>query len=61
MAPWRRAALVLLSAAMVWIMAATWGSVGSVVMAFGLVMLAASLLYQRFLTNDDPDSRDFYE
>ena len=58
MSPLRKSLLGLLAAAMVWIMAATWGSVGSAVMAFGLISMGSALLYQRFLNRDDPD---FYE
>ena len=55
MSPLRKSLLGLLAAAMVWIMAATWGSVGSAVMAFGLISMGSALLYQRFLNRDDPD------
>ena len=43
---------------MIWVMVATWGSIGSAVMAFGLISMGSALLYQRFLNRDDPD---FYE
>ena len=55
MSPLRKSLLGLLAAAMVWIMAATWGSVGSAVMAFGLISMGSALLYRRFLDRDDPD------
>ena len=55
MSPLRKSLLGLLAAAMVWIMAATWGSIGSAVMAFGLISMGSALLYQRFLNRDDPD------
>ena len=55
MSPLRKSLLGLLAAAMVWIMAATWGSVGSAVMAFGLISMGSALLYRRFLNRDDPD------
>ncbi len=51
--------LALLAAAMIWVMVATWGSIGSIVMAMGLLSMGSALLYQRFLLNRD-DS-DFYE
>ena len=54
----RSLALAALAAAMVLVMVRTWGSVGSVVMAFGLLSMGAALLYQRFLNRDDPD---YYE
>jgi len=55
MSPLQKSLLGLLAAAMVWIMAATWGSVGSAVMAFGLISMGSALLYRRFLNRDDPD------
>ena len=39
----------------VWIMVAAWGSIGSAVMAFGLISMGSALLYQRFLNREDPD------
>ena len=54
----KRLLLLLLAAVMIWVMVATWGSVGSAVMAFGLISMGSALLYQRFLNRDDPD---FYE
>ena len=51
----RKSLLGLVAAAMVWIMAATWGSIGSAVMAFCLITMGAALLYRRFLNRDDPD------
>ena len=43
-------AAVLLSTAIL-----TWGSLGSAVCIYGLIMLGASLLYQRFLTHRSED------
>ena len=40
---------------MVIVMIATWGSIGSAVMALGLISMGSALLYQRFLNRDDPD------
>ena len=54
----KRLLLPLLAAVMIWVMVATWGSIGSVVMAFCLISMGSALLYQRFLNRDDPD---FYE
>ena len=51
----RRLILPLLAAVMVWIMVVTWGSIGSAVMALGLISMGCALLYQRFLNRDDPD------
>ena len=36
----------------------TWGSIGSAVCVYGLIMMAASLIYQRFLTNREDDFKD---
>ena len=56
----RTVALVLLAAAMLVIMLATWGSIGSAVMAMGLITMISALLYQRFLNREDPDQWDNY-
>ena len=56
----RIAALVALAAFMVIVMIATWGSIGSAVMAMGLITMGAALLYQRFLNREDPDQWDNY-
>ena len=55
MSPLRKSLLGLLAAVMVWIMVAAWGSIGSAVMAFGLIIMGSALLYQRFLNREDPD------
>ena len=55
MSPLRKSLLGLLAAVMVWIMVAAWGSIGSAVMALGLISMGSALLYQRFLNRDDPD------
>ena len=47
--------LILLAVVMVIVMVAYWGSIGSAVMAFGLIELAAALLYKRFLNRDQSD------
>ena len=51
-------ALVLLAAVMVIVMIATWGSIGSAVMAMGLISMGSALLYRRFLNREDPDQWD---
>ena len=51
-------ALVLLAAVMVIVMIATWGSIGSAVMAMGLISMISALLYRRFLNREDPDQWD---
>ena len=53
MSSWRKILLVILVAALVTVMALTWGSLGSAVMAFCLIMMVAALLFQKFLTNRD--------
>ena len=50
-----RLILPLLAAVMVWIMVATWGSIGSAVMAMGLLSMGSGVLYQRFLNRDRDD------
>ena len=55
----RIAALVGLALVMVIVMIATWGSIGSAVMAMGLITMGAALLYQRFLNREDPDQWDY--
>ena len=51
----RRLILPLLAAGMIWVMVATWGSIGSAVMAMGLLSMGCALLYQRFLNRDRDD------
>ena len=51
----RRLILALLAAAMIWVMVATWGSIGSAVMGMGLLTMGSGLLYQRFLNRDESD------
>ena len=36
----------------------TWGSIGSAAMVFCLIMMAAALLFQRFLTNNESNDYD---
>ena len=40
---------------------ATRGSIGSIVMIFGLLLMGASLLYQRFLTNREDNDFDLHQ
>ena len=47
--------LIAMAAAMVTVMIRTWGSLGSALMCFLLIMMAAALLYQKFLTNREDD------
>ena len=48
----------LLAAVMVLVMLTTWGSIGSAVMALGLITMGSALLYRRFLDREDPDQWD---
>ena len=52
-------ALVGLAVGMIVVMIATWGSIGSAVMALGLITMISALLYQRFLNHRNED--DFIE
>ena len=54
----RRALLAVVAGGMTVLVIFTWGSIGSAAMAFGLICMGSTLLYQRFLNRDDPD---FYE
>ena len=51
--------LIAFALFLVTVMILTWGSLGSAVMALCLILMASSLLFQRFLTNRDAD--DFQE
>jgi len=50
---WKTIMLAVLAAVLIIVMVLTWGSIGSAVMAFCLITLVSSLLFQRFLTNRD--------
>ena len=47
--------LAILAAVLLIVAIATWGSLGSAVCVYGLIMMAAALLYQRFLTHREED------
>ena len=47
--------LIVLTAVLLMTAILTWGSLGSGVCIYGLIMLGASLLYQRFLTHRSED------
>ena len=47
--------LIVLALVLLTLAVTTWGSIGSVVMIFCLLLMAAALLYQRFLTNREDD------
>lgn len=48
--------LLLIGAAlaMLAVMILTWGSLGSAMMGYGLLVMAAALIYRKYLTNHDP-------
>ena len=47
----RKALLIGMILLMLGVIVLTWGSVGSAVMGYGLIMLLSALAYQRYLTN----------
>ena len=47
--------LIVLTAVLLMTAILTWGSLGSAVCIYGLIMMGASLLYQRFLTHRSED------
>ena len=55
----RIAALVILAAALLIAAVCTWGSLGSAVCVYCLIIMAAALLWQRFLNHRNED--DFIE
>ena len=55
MSPLKIAALAILAAVLLVTAILTWGSLGSAVCVYGLIMMAAALLYQRFLTHREED------
>ena len=58
MPPFRTFLLLGLAAVMIGIIAATWGSIGSAVMAMALITMGSALLYQRFLNRENEDQWD---
>lgn len=58
MSPLRKTILILLALALLAVAIATWGSLGSASLIFCLILMAASLLYQRFLTNNEDNDYD---
>ena len=51
--------LVLLAIAITTLMLVTWGSIGSALCAFLLVIMVAALLYRRFVLDRDEDTFDW--
>ena len=54
----RIAALGVLAAVLLIAAIATWGSLGSAVCIYGLIMMGAGLLFKRFLINRDDNPFD---
>ena len=54
----RKYLLLVVAALMLAVAIATWGSVGSVALIFGLIMMGLSLVYQHFLTNREDNDYD---
>ena len=47
--------LIVLTAVLLGTAILTWGSLGSAVCIYGLIMMGAALIYQRFLTHRSED------
>ena len=54
----RKLILILFALTLLIVAIATWGSPGSAALIFCLILMAASLLYQRFLTNNEDNDYD---
>ena len=59
MGKFRTAALVLFALGMVVLMIATWGSIGSALCAFLLIIMVAAVLYRKFVLDRDEDMFDW--
>ena len=55
---WRRFLLLVIAVSLILVIILTWGSIGSITLLFCLIMLAGSLLYQRYLTNHEENDFD---
>ena len=51
--------LVLVAVAITTLMLVTWGSIGSALCAFLLVIMVAALLYRKFVLDRDEDTFDW--
>ena len=51
--------LVLLAVAITTLMLVTWGSIGSVLCAFLLIIMVAAVLYRKFVLERDEDNFDW--
>ena len=55
---WRTVLLALIALGLAVLGVCTWGSVGSAVCIYGLITMAAAILFKRFLVNRDSDQFD---
>ena len=58
MGKWQIVLLVVLAIAITTLMLVTWGSVGSALCAFLLVIMVAAILYRKFVLERDEDTFD---
>ena len=59
MGKWQIVLLVVLAIANTTLMLVTWGSVGSALCAFLLVIMVAAILYRKFVLERDEDTFDW--
>ena len=59
MGKWQIFLLVVLAIAITTLMLVTWGSVGSALCAFLLVIMVAAILYRKFVLERDEDTFDW--
>ena len=59
MGKWQIVLLVVLAIAITTLMLVTWGSVGSALCAFLLVIMVAAILYRKFVLERDEDTFDW--
>ena len=59
MGKWQIFLLVVLAIAITALMLVTWGSVGSALCAFLLVIMVAAILYRKFVLERDEDTFDW--
>ena len=55
---WRVILLILVALGMAVLAVMTWGSIGSALCVYCLIMMGAGLLFKRFLINRDSDKFD---
>ena len=59
MGKWQIFLLVVLAIAITTLMLVTWGSIGSALCAFLLVIMVAAVLYRKFVLDRDEDTFDW--